>query len=438
MDRRAKLSALRAKVNDSYNASVTTAGKFRELRRAPTGIVSLDYALGSSLDGIGGIPIGHITGLVGWQSHGKTTIALKAVAGLQRLCANCSRPAANVHAVPVLGEDGTPLLDEDGDPVYELAGKCKCYADGEWAPQPPLFKGKASERKAQKEAWAEYLAEVEKNSFEGMVVVYADQENTLDVEWAKKQGVFTECIEHFIPGFAEQCIDVVDEYIKSGAVDVIVVDSIAAMVPSKEIEDTSENWQQGLQARLINKAVRKWVGSASSVSTENGGHPVTQIWVQQWRQKIGPFGGKVMPGGNGQLFAYSVLMEVIKTDVETIDEAVFVAAVSKDDVVKVDRTARFRVKPSKKNKTAPQRQASFRMALIDDEDMKAGDVLQLDYVFKLAMQLGIVDRDGSKYMFRGKKFTSQSGVMALMATNETVFDWTKREVMKALMLASKS
>lgn len=428
-----KLAALRSKVNKSYQSHVSGAGTHREWVRISTGSLALDYAYGINSDGTGGPAVGVVHGLVAWESNGKTTVALKMIAAWQRHCARCYRPAKNVHEAQVLNDDGTPFLDADGQEQWMLSGECDCYTQGIWkGPAEPNYKGKVSEKKEQKEAFAKLLEDLKGNSFEGMVCVYVDQENALDLMWAKKQGVFLRSMEHIVPGYAEQTIDIVDEYLRSAAVDLLVVDSIAAMVPMTEIEESSEDWQRGLQARLINKAVRKWVGSSAMVATQyEEPRLVTQVWIQQWRNTMSSFGGsKVMPGGNGQRFALATLMEfyISDRDVEKVKQF---DALAEKDKAEVTYSARINVQ-GKKNKTAPVRKTSFRMAFIDDEEMKAGDVLELEYVFKMAMSLGVIERSGSKYKFRGKQFTSQSAIQNLMARNDMVMAWTKREILKVL------
>ena len=433
MSKQSKLAALRSKVNKAYQSHVSGAGSHREWIRISTGSLALDYAYGLNSDGTGGPAVGVVHGLVAWESNGKTTVALKMIAAWQRHCARCHKPAKNVHEVQVLQPDGKPFLDEDGHEQWMLAGDCDCYTAGRWSgPQEPAYKGKVSERKEQKAAYEQLLSDLKVNSFEPMVCVYVDQENALDLIWAQKQGVFLRSMEHIIPGYAEQTIDIVDEYIRSGAVDLLVVDSIAAMVPMTEIEESSEDWQRGLQARLINKAVRKWVGSSAMIATQfEDPRPVTQVWIQQWRNTMNSFGGsKVMPGGNGQRFALSTLMEFYISDRDTEKVKQF-SALAEKDRAEVTYSARINVQ-AKKNKTAPVRKTSFRMAFIDDDEMKAGDVLELEYIFKMAMSLGVVERNGQKYKFRGKNFTSQSQIQALMARNQTVLDWTKAEILKVL------
>ena len=431
MSKGAALAALRAKVNSAYDGEVSqpaTGRKNPDLRLSTTSI-ALDFALGVEPGGSGGIPVGQVSMFLGEKSSGKTTAALKVIGHAQRLCARCYRPATNLTLEKLFDEDGAPVLNSSEEPMHYLSGKCDCHKVGLWRPKKPEMKTKKDE-----EAWAATQAALNENSFEAVCVVYMDVEHALDLGWAKQNGVILEVLEHVVPGTAERSIDLADEYVRSGIVDILVLDSIAAMVPQKEIETSAEEWQQGLQARLVNKMVRKIIGSASSVRTTHRKF-VTQIWINQYRDKIGggPFGGgKTTPGGKGQRFATSVEVEFFTSDAEEEIVSDF-SAMGKDDQVKhvVRRRVNFAVV---KNKTAPAGiKGSFRMATADVAEIKAGDILEQEYMFKLAVALGLVEKKGpTKYVFRGKEFVSQSAVNQLLVSNPSVWAATRVQVLDIL------
>jgi RecA/RadA recombinase len=468
-----KLTALRAKsvtVNKAYGGDqIVRSGTITNIPRIPTGSLAMDYVCGVNEDGVGGWAVGHGNCLVGWESSGKTTSALKACANLQRMCVRCYRPCADFGVERMTDESGKLVLadvggfTEDGSPrqapYYTIKGRCSCYKEGLWAPKAPELKGSVADKKAAQAEWVSYLAQLSQNSFEPATIVYADVENTLDLKWGKKNGlvafVYDEeykancpvaSFQHVVPHFAEQAIDIVDEYILSGVVDLVVVDSIPAMVPKEERDASAEDWQRGLQARLINKAFRRWVSSQAAVSSRaEARRLVTTLYVQQWRNTMSAFSGNTMPGGNGQRFAYSLINEVYTSEKEKrADATAHVGGTNSEggatgkETVESTYVLRVNVK-NRKNKTwPPGKEASFRMAVMDDDGVKAGDVLDQDYILKSALQLGVIVKDGAKYKFRGKEYTSQSSVSAELAANPQAKAWALMKIRKAFYAAAES
>lgn len=456
-DKIAALKALSTKVNTAYKSEVVKLSVTTIVPRIPTGSISADYVLGCSPTGYGGFAVGHGHCLVGWESSGKSSLCLKAVGNLQRMCVRCYRYAVDVKTQRAVGEDGKPILmemgkDADGTavvtPLYEIKGRCSCYTEKLWSPDEPEFTGSAKEKKEQEEAHAKYLAALKENSFEAATVVYADVENTLDMQWAERNGAMVYVydqeydtlapvinFQHVVPITAEQAIDVVDEYIKSGVVDLVVVDSVAAMVPSEEKEASSEDWQRGLAARLVNKAFRRWVSSSAEQSAKlKGRRAVTTLYIQQWRNTMSQFSGNTMPGGNGQKFAYSTVTELYTSDKDIAKDEISVG--SKNDEIASARSLRINLK-NRKNKTAPPyKTASFKMSLVDDDPVRAGEVMEQDILLKHAISMGFVTKDGAKYKFRGKEYTSQSAVNAEIVLNESARSWLSREIRKRMYKAS--
>lgn len=421
-----RLSALRSKVNTAYKGEIAAPASSRTIHnpRVTTGSIALDYAMGVEPGGIAGLPLGRVTMFLGQRSSGKTTSALKVVANAQRLCSRCYRLAHDVRVAKILTAAGAHALDDNGRELHELQAECDCYAKGLWKPATPKFAKKSEET-----AWQEQLAEYTINSYESFSVAYFDVEDALDLDWARRNGVILEVLEHLVPSSAEQCIDVGDEYLKSGAIDLLVLDSIAAMVPMAEKEASTEDWQQGLQARLVNKMVRKFVGDAAEVKMRDG-KLVTQLWINQYREKIG-MGGKTTPGGKGQNFATSVEVEFFSSDFKEEFDIGFLSQ-SKTDQVKVATEVRTNFNVVKNKTAKPKIKGSYRMALRDDGVIKASDVLEQEYMFKLASHYELIEKKGNKYIFRGREFTTQSAINALIVSEPAVAEWTRREVLERL------
>lgn len=450
LERMKALQAVGIQVNKHYGGDVVRRIVL-DCDRVSTGSLALDYALGCNSKGIGGIPVGHTSCFVGWESAGKTTAALRTAGNFQRACARCFMPANSPGVEAALDESGDPIvepigLDEHGvmqyAPVYTVTGRCDCYKAGRWTPEKPEFTGKVSEKKEQEEAWTKYLSDLTENSFVPCVVVFVDQENTLDLKWAQRAGcnvmVYDEVMKlwcrvmqfvHVVPSSAEQAIDLVAHYIANGA-DYIIVDSIPALVPQVEREASASDDQRAQQARMINKALRRWVGDSSEIKTKEG-RPITMTVIQGWRSGMGAFAERVMPGGNGQKFAYSIIADLRTAEKEEKSEALMSHGNKSQKMTGVVHLRQFF--EIRKNKTwPPNKKGSHVLQLVDDGDEKAGQIMEIPYLYETATVFGLVEKAGSKYKFRGQEFGSQTAVMGYIASNPAVKRWLDRELRLAL------
>lgn len=143
----------------------------------------------------------------------------------------------------------------------------------------------------------------------GGIAAFVDAEHALDPEYARNLGVKVDDLLISQPDTGEQALDITEELVRSGAVDVVVVDSVAALVPKAEIEGSMEDQQMGLQARLMSKALRKLTGVIGKTNT-------TVIFINQLRMKIGVMYGnpETTTGGNALKYYASVRLEIKRTD----------------------------------------------------------------------------------------------------------------------------
>ena len=239
----------------------------------------------------------------------------------------------------------------------------------------------------------------------GGIAAFIDAEHALDPEYAKNLGVDTDALLVSQPDTGEQALEIADMLIRSGAIDILVIDSVAALVPRAEIEGEMGDSHVGLQARLMSQALRKITGALSNSGT-------TMIFINQLREKIGVMFGspETTTGGRALKFYSSVRIDIRR-----------IGAI-KDGERNVGNRVKAKVV---KNKIAPPfREAEFDI-MFEEGISISGDVLDL------AVADGVVDKSGAWFSYGDVRLgQGREASKTFLRQNADLMEEIRREVLK--------
>jgi recombination protein RecA len=247
----------------------------------------------------------------------------------------------------------------------------------------------------------------------GGLAAFVDAEHALDPAYARKLGVDTDNLLISQPDYGEQALEITEALVRSGAIDVLVVDSVAALVPKAELDGEMGDSHMGLQARLMSQALRKLTGTVSKSRT-------SLIFINQIREKIGVMFGnpETTTGGRALKFYASVRVDIRR-----------IAAVKEGDVVTGSRT---KVKIVKNKVAAPFREAEFDI-LYGEGISREGDVLDL------AVLHNIVEKSGAWYSYDGERIgQGRENVRGFLKDHKEVFIKLDAQVRQKLGIGAAS
>ncbi len=254
------------------------------------------------------------------------------------------------------------------------------------------------------------IAEAQKT---GGMAAFVDAEHALDPGYAKKLGVDVDNLLVSQPDYGEQALEITEALVRSNAIDVLVVDSVAALVPKAELDGEMGDSHMGLQARLMSQALRKLTGTVSKSRT-------CLIFINQIREKIGVMFGnpETTTGGRALKFYSSVRIDIRR-----------IAAIKEGEIVTGSRT---RVKVVKNKVAAPFREAEFDI-LYGEGISREGDLLDI------AVNNNILEKSGSWFSYKGERIgQGRENARQFLKDNKDVMAKLEAEVRKALGLTPAS
>lgn len=252
------------------------------------------------------------------------------------------------------------------------------------------------------------IAEAQK---QGGQAAFIDAEHALDPIYAEKLGVNIDELLLSQPDTGEQALEIAEALVRSGAIDIIVIDSVAALVPKAEIEGEMGDSHVGLQARLMSQALRKLSGAISKSKT-------IAIFINQLREKVGVMFGspETTPGGRALKFYSSIRLDVRR--VESLKQG--------NDVV----GNRTRVKVVKNKVAPPFKQAEFDI-MYGEGISREGSLLDI------GTELGIIDKSGAWYSYQGERLgQGRENAKQFLKENEQIFEEIDRKIREAVGLTS--
>ncbi len=252
------------------------------------------------------------------------------------------------------------------------------------------------------------IAEAQKS---GGMAAFVDAEHALDPSYAKKLGVDVDNLLVSQPDYGEQALEITEALVRSNAIDVLVVDSVAALVPKAELDGEMGDSHMGLQARLMSQALRKLTGTVSKSRT-------CLVFINQIREKIGVMFGnpETTTGGRALKFYSSVRVDIRR-----------IAAVKEGDVVIGSRT---KIKVVKNKVAAPFREAEFDI-LYGEGISREGDLLDL------AVNNNVVEKSGSWFSYKGERIgQGRENARQFLKDNKDVMAKMDAEVRKSMGLTA--
>lgn len=310
----------------------------------------------------GGLPLGRISMFSGMRSSGKTALALRSVARAQRTCAVCYQS------------------------LYSI---CTCKK-----PRP-------------------------------FICCWLDAEGVWDNAWSAKFGINNELVFVIRTDYAEQAVDVADSMLRTGECDLLIVDSVAALTPRVEVEESMDKQQMGVAARIINKAVRKWQSSLNRSGVGSDRRP-TVLLINQIRMKVGMVWGnpETHPGGLGQEFASSLILKMTAVGYEGASSDADAGTKSHPSMLTI------KAKVEKSKVSPPKGEVQYTLWLRNVAGHKVGDVEDERTLLDGALEAKLLDKS---FRLNGRALGSAKAATQYLFEHPEQRERLRLDVLKALI-----
>jgi len=377
-----KYDAITRKAQEEFGPNAVVPGsdaRMSPCARIPTGIFYVDLVAG------GGVPVGMVTEIYGKASAGKSSLAAKVVVSAQGLCRACYGPTiteAREVEVPTVERhpDGTitrSMKTVTKQIPVDCVNKCRPGQEAGKEKEKEKTKGKAKgEKKAGRKREGAWSGRVK--------TCWVDAEGSFDRAFYEQFGMDCDDVSIVKAETGEQAIDFVDAAIRTGEIDLVVIDSLAALTPKKEREISAGDIQVALQARLFNRAMRLWNASLTELQAKGFAAVCTILLINQVRAKISFMPIDTKPGGQGQDFASSldIKLRQMNFKFDTSGRPLW-------------QTSSFQVEKNRVGE--PKRQGEFRLCVTPHPGRNPGDTWDDEVVADAAQAQGFVttNDDGS-------------------------------------------
>lgn len=388
----------------------------KEDRTISTGSILLDICLG------GGFVVGRVHAFWGDKSSGKSTTAQRGAGIFQGLCRNCWRPAKNVVAVPPTQAE----LSIDPATRWTAIGECDCFRKGVCdldIEPPPKNKGEGAAD--YRERVVQWHKDITANSYEETVVAWIDAEDAFDKAYFSLFGD-PKRLMYMLPINGQEAMDFADALASTACVDLMVIDSLANLVPREELDGSMDDWQQALQARITNKGIRRLI--SKSALNQREGRRLTQIWINQVREALKVKYGdpSVKPGGKGQDFNAHIEIRFRTPGHELLNEKWGDEKKGEVTIQLISETFNFE---TVKCRAASQRRVKgkYIQSSIETDTYPMGAILDLSIINKMVAKFLMVENKGKgeKYKLGNRGFKTQAAIFQAIEDEPEVLEMVR-------------
>ncbi len=403
--------------------------------RIPSGIFELDRKMG------GGWPVGRVNTIFGMKSTGKSTALTRTIASAQRMCSRCWTFVDWKRSV----EKDVEIQDESTGEVVKTGEKklvkesfycARWWYDGKkWR---VLIHAEMDDEGVPRVTLGEEIfPECPcKEGYRESVCAYIDVEGTLDKAWVVRNGVDLFKLMLSQPEYAEQSLDIADALVRSGEIDVLILDSVAFLTPEKEIAESTSKETIGVQARIVGKGVRKFVSGLNAVGLHSERRP-TIFLTNQLRMKIGVMFGNPETQSAGLAPGFASSVEVRTNGGEYTFENVE-GKDSKEPGGKTPVMVELKFDVVKNKVDIPKQTGSYKIILVDGVTKNKGDLDEEDAILDAAKACGLLVETPKGWTIFEETYSAFSHVKRRLMTDKLFTQNIKWVILDSMQAVERS